>query len=68
MENENCLMGMKCPKCGEADTLFIDSMCMFKITDDGSEPVGGVEWTDDSTCRCGGCDHVATVAAFTVPE
>jgi len=67
--NTNCLEGMKCPKCGQEDSLKIEATCLFTVTDDGTEDEGnGHEWDDTNYCECPGCAHHGTVADFTIEE
>jgi Zn ribbon nucleic-acid-binding protein len=68
-KNTNCLEGMKCPKCGQDDSLKIEATCIFTVTDDGTEDEGnGHEWGDTNYCECPDCGHHGTVADFTIEE
>ena len=68
MKNENCLEGMMCPKCGQADSFVISVHTPAEVTDDGAVPTGGpMEWFDDSYCECGSCRAVGVVSDFTIP-
>ncbi len=49
MTNTNCLEGIQCPQCGNADRFRIVATSLFTVTDDGTEDHGDVEW--DSTYR-----------------
>jgi Zn ribbon nucleic-acid-binding protein len=67
--NTNCLRGMKCPKCGQEDSLKIEATCLFIVTDDGLEDEGyGHEWDDTNYCECPNCAHHGSVADFTIEE
>jgi Zn ribbon nucleic-acid-binding protein len=67
--NTNCLEGMKCPKCGQEDSLKIEATCIFTVTDDGTEDEGnGHEWGDTNYCECPDCGHHGIVADFTIEE
>jgi len=69
MPNTNCLEGMKCPKCGQENSLKIEATCIFTVTDDGTEDEGnGHEWGDTNYCECPDCEHHGTVADFTIEE
>lgn len=65
-ENENCLVGFRCPACGSNSVFEIEAKALFRVEDDGAECVGDVEWDDDSFCRCAGCKHIGKVKDFTV--
>jgi Zn ribbon nucleic-acid-binding protein len=66
-KNTNCLEGMKCPKCGQEDSLKIAATCIFTVTDDGTEDDGNDrEWADTNYCECPDCGHHGTVADFTI--
>jgi len=64
MANENCLEGVKCPKCEQEDVFKIVGVSTFTVLDDGTDVHGDVEWDDDSTCTCGGCSWVARLGDF----
>jgi hypothetical protein len=64
MANDNCLEGLRCPRCGQEDQLLITAMITCVVTDDGSEPVGDHYWDDDSVTRCPGCGYQGTLEAF----
>jgi Zn ribbon nucleic-acid-binding protein len=68
-KNTNCLRGMKCPECGQEDSLKIQATCIFTVTDDGTEDEGyGHDWKNTSYCECPDCGHHGTVADFTIEE
>lgn len=69
MANKNCLVGMKCPKCGDEDQFRIEATAMFNVTDDGTEHSGegAVQWDDGNYCECHACSHYGTVKDFKVP-
>ena len=66
-ENENCLAGIKCPKCGHTEDFDIAIYTWVRVTDDGTEETGAaVEWDDKSPIHCRACSHAGTVKEFTV--
>jgi Zn ribbon nucleic-acid-binding protein len=68
-KNTNCLKGMKCPKCGQEDSLEIEATCIFTVTDDGTEDEGhGHDWEETNYCECPDCGHHGSVADFTIEE
>ena len=68
-KNTNCLRGMKCPKCGQEDSLEIEATCIFTVTDDGTEDGGyWVDWEDTNYCECPDCGHSGAVADFTIEK
>lgn len=66
MPNENCLEGMRCPKCKQEDRFKIVGMVTFDVTDDGSEAIGDHEWDRNSPCSCPECDHDGIVKNFMI--
>lgn len=66
MANTNCLAGIQCPKCGEEDHFRVEATAMFNLTDDGTDFPYNVEWSDTSIMICSDCQHVGTVAEFTI--
>lgn len=64
--NENCLEGMKCPKCGSFGpfNILVTQTGWTSVSDDGTDYIDGdTEWDNASPCECG-CGHSATVAEF----
>lgn len=65
MANENCLAGLRCPKCGSYGPFGIAiTTWAANVTDEGFSDVGDAEWDRDSIIRCETCNEVATVADF----
>lgn len=68
MANENCLAGMKCPRCGWEESFYIAASAFFVMTDDGTgeEEPDDIEWTDESYCNCRNvdCTFVGKVRDF----
>lgn len=62
--NTNCLAGLACPKCGGLGPFKIRGFAEFTVHDDGTDEYQGVEWGEDSTCRCTACGHSASVRDF----
>lgn len=64
--NQNCLEGLRCPDCGNADRLRIVARVMADVTDDGAEMAHGsqLDWDDDSLAVCPECDHDGPLAGF----
>ena len=67
--NENCLAGMRCPKCGQEEPLSIEVTVTAHVLfhDEGSAdwPQGDMEWDEKSACECPNCRYTATVKDFT---
>lgn len=65
MPNENCLEGMKCPKCGHEDSFGIACDIVMSVTDEGiNDNIGDYDWDDDAYCECRECGHSGTVKDF----
>lgn len=65
MGNENCLAGVKCPKCGNEDKFFIHASAEFEVTDDGTDLYSGVGWDESACIRCPECGEHGKVGDFT---
>jgi uncharacterized protein (DUF983 family) len=59
--------GLACPRCGQAERLDVQIVCMAELTIDGIDPIGDHDWNDSCCCRCPACGHGGTIAAFTTP-
>jgi hypothetical protein len=70
MSNENCLRGIRCPKCGNEDRFFIVATILADVTDDGADIARhtDMEWDDDSHTRCPDCDRDGPLAEFRVHD
>ena len=68
MTNENCLLEVCCPKCGQEDRFNITAVITCLVTDDGSEPVGDHDWDDNSSTQCPECGFCGTMKEFRKPS
>jgi Zn ribbon nucleic-acid-binding protein len=66
MVNSNCLLGIKCPDCGNEDRFYIQSTAVMYVTDDGAECRGDTEWNEDSHAECPQCERSGKLALFRV--
>lgn len=66
MTNVNCLQGIACPICGNDSVIHIDVRVLARVTDDGAETFGDIEWDGDSFTECPQCEHRGTLAEFRV--
>ena len=68
MANENCLAGMRCPKCKSYGPFHISISAWALVYDDGIEDTENGDWDQENACLCGDpkCAYQATVAEFTV--
>lgn len=66
MPNENCLDGMRCPKCKSEGPFRIVSICWVEVHDSGVEDSYEHEWEDLSPCICAehGCLYSGKVEDF----
>lgn len=55
MTNDNCLEGIRCPRCGQEEHFEITALVTCHVTDEGSEPTGDHHWDEDSITRCPEC-------------
>ncbi len=63
--NTNCLAGIRCPRCQQADLFSIQATAWFRVSDDGTDTFGDVVWDRTSAIRCPACGQTGTVAGFT---
>lgn len=67
MPNNNCLEGMKCPKCGYEEHFKIVARVWVDAYDDEvsiDEYDQDFEWTDTSWCICKNCGYGNEVGKF----
>ena len=62
--NTNCLEGLACPKCGQAEMLKISAHCVVEVTDDGTGDAANFEWYDEDNASCPSCHYFGTLATF----
>ena len=63
--NTNCLEGMRCPRCGSYEPFTIYGVTGNAVVyDDGTEEVVGIEWKEDTECKCGRCEFDGLVREF----
>ena len=62
--NNNCLDGIRCPKCGSQEPFQIVAMSTFLVYDSGTDGHADVEWNDDSPIRCKKCDCTGQIRDF----
>lgn len=63
--NNNCLAGIRCPKCQQEDNFKIEVVTTLDFTDDGTGDHQDADWGDESTIECP-CGHSGKGAAFRV--
>ena len=69
-ENDNCLRGVKCPKCGQTDSFMIEGTDdtgtrTLEMHDDGCDADGDFEYDETAPCACTECDGKGTVGEAT---
>ena len=67
MTNENGLIDVCCPKCGQEDRFAITAVITCLVSDDGSDPVGDHVWNADSSTRCPDCGFSGMLKDFRKP-
>jgi hypothetical protein len=64
--------GVRCPKCGQDEMVWVVGMAWFTVTEDGAEqsgrPDGDVEWEDSAFTCCPSCAHEGTWGEFCYEE
>lgn len=64
--NENTLIDFACPKCGHRSDFHIEFKSVGRFSDMGCDEHDDMEWSDNSYCMCGNCNHVGAVEDFTI--
>ena len=68
-KNDNCLWGMRCPKCKSLEPFYIDAEVTVLVGDDGTEDRNSdYMWEDKAYCECHACTYAATVKDFIIPK
>lgn len=68
MSNINCLESIACPKCTNDAEIVIAVTTLARVTDDGAETHGDMEWDGDSFAECPQCEYRGTLAEFRTQE
>lgn len=70
MKNENCLRGIRCPKCGNEDHFYIEASILAYVTDDGADMAKhtDMEWNEDNYARCPDCGESGVLGEFRTGE
>ncbi|MGC4089430.1 MAG: hypothetical protein QM756_16385 [Polyangiaceae bacterium] len=69
MSNTNCLRGVRCPECGNAETFYIEIPLVATVTDEGVQDVSGEHyWDEGSFARCAECDEGGLMSRFMQPD
>lgn len=63
-ENDNCLNGLRCPKCKTREPLEIYAECRVVMYDDGSDTASEFEWDENSHINCPHCGHGGKASEF----
>lgn len=53
MSTTNCLQGVVCPKCGQAERFHVTVLSSCVLTDDGTDYHQDCYWDSDSAAMCG---------------
>jgi hypothetical protein len=64
-ENENCLVDICCPECGNRSSFKIQMVAVIELFDNGTECHEDTEWDGSSYCECADCMHAGKVRNFT---
>jgi hypothetical protein len=64
MTNTNCLENIKCPACGNEESLRIAASTIATVTDDGMEDYSDMEWGDNSYAECPKCHRNGALKDF----
>lgn len=69
MANKNCLLGVRCPQCGQDKQFTVAATVSLMLTDEGTGDYSGdVEYDDASRFECYECNHVGPFKEFQDPE
>lgn len=67
MKNENCLAGIKCPKCEHTESFKIRAYVWIEVEDEGVDPMmpkQDIEWDEENLIDCQECGHVGKLGGF----
>jgi hypothetical protein len=65
MPNTNCLAGLACPNCKQAENLLIEVTVIVVVTDNGIQRHSSHHsWDADSYCRCPLCAYSGALREF----
>lgn len=64
MTNQNCLAGVRCPKCGNGDVFHIGCTTYAVVNDEGAQAYGDLEWDDESRATCAECHLTGPLKEF----
>jgi hypothetical protein len=65
--NTNCLLGIRCPECGNEGRFYISALVTANVTDEGAEARGDMEWDGGSAILCPQCERAGKVDDFSKP-
>ncbi len=70
MKNENCLAGIKCPRCGNEDRFLISASIVADVTDAGADIAShsDIPWDDESSTICPDCGEAGELGHFHTKE
>ena len=57
---------LECPHCESDEHLQVEIVTMADLSEEGTEPVGDQEWSDDSYMRCRNCHFDGCVRDFEI--
>jgi hypothetical protein len=58
--------GAHCPECGTSDALSINTQTVHRLTPHGTEEVGDILWTEESTVQCATCPWHGVVSQLVI--
>ena len=64
-ENENCLVDICCPECGNHSYFKIEMTTMMELLDNGTDCHEDTDWGPNSYCICKDCHYSNKVRKFT---
>lgn len=57
-KNKNCMIGLRCPRCGEDDAVMVYASAWMRIIDEGVDtPEGAIDYDEQSMASCPECNH-----------
>ena len=63
-KNTNCLEGIQCPKCGQAEEFRVQATSVFELFDEGTGDHSDVEYDDDAWTLCPHCEYEGEMKTF----
>lgn len=66
--NADRMKGLECPECGQHESLVVQVVAMFTVSDDAEKETGDSGYDRDSFTKCPNCSFVGRLKQFQIAE